>query len=207
MPGLVFHFLPATFLGKRKYLHCVAHTYLIKVQSLKTMPCFFIPLTEETKQWQWYGTAWGWMWEGRSLENTSSRVHGLTNFSPFSLWWLVKRRCFLLNFGQWLAEKQWKKSRGGSPGDGRWTASSGVVLAQWWQLPCWQRQDVPTTALDHSAFPKQKFFYWNNTKPSKDATYKAQFNQTKPKCCLIFQEIWIDCNNLSLSRGFALLNF
>lgn len=80
---------------------------------------------------------------------------------------------------------------GGSPGDGRQTASSGVVLAQWWQLPCWHRWEWPTTALAQSAFLKQKVFYWNNTKSNRDATYNAKFNQIKPKC-------WYQRNSPSL---------
>lgn len=39
---------------------------------------------------------------------------------------------------------------------------------------------VPITAWGQSAFPKLMVFYWNITKPSKDATYKTKLNQTKP---------------------------
>lgn len=50
--------------------------------------------------------------------------------------------------------------RGDSPGDGRWMASSSVVPAQWWQLPSWNRREIPITALGQSASPKQKGFFY-----------------------------------------------
>jgi len=48
-PGLVVHFFPASGLGERKYLRCVAHIYLFKVQRWKTIPCFYMPPEGEMK--------------------------------------------------------------------------------------------------------------------------------------------------------------